>query len=38
MHVKELVIPEHIESASAKQVLEWSLETFQPCGSVDHDI
>ena len=30
MHVKELVIPEHIESASAKQVLEWSLETFQP--------
>ena len=30
MHVKELVIPEHIESASAKQVLAWSLETFQP--------
>ena len=31
MHVKELIaFLEHIESASAKQVLEWSLETFQP--------
>ena len=30
MHVKELVIPEHIESASSEQVLAWSLEAFQP--------
>jgi phosphoadenosine phosphosulfate reductase len=30
MHVKELVIPEHIESASPQQVLAWSLEAFQP--------
>src|SRR5215207_5805561 len=30
MHVKESVIPQHIESASPEQVLAWSLESFQP--------
>jgi phosphoadenosine phosphosulfate reductase len=30
MHVKELVIPKRIESASPEQVLAWSLEAFQP--------
>jgi phosphoadenosine phosphosulfate reductase len=29
MHVKSVVIPEHIESAGPEQVLAWSLEAFQ---------